>query len=107
MSSKGFIFVVANGNEGNMFGNVTYPADNISVFSIGSWNFNLNQPESYSSSGPLIQSLGRDMGIIKPNFLVIGNKLLGSDLNGNCIDKQGTSISSTIFSCLVFLFFQK
>lgn len=107
MNELGFIFIVANGNEGQSYGSINYPAESIFVMSVGSLDFNQNQVEKFSSRGPSLSNISQGLGLIKPNLILFGNKILGTDLGGKCVAQQGTSISSTIFTALVFFLFQK
>ena len=49
MTSSGYVFIVAMGNEGNKLGSINYPASLLSVISVGSFDFNLNMVQDYSS----------------------------------------------------------
>ena len=47
------------------------------------------------------------LGIIKPDFVLIGDNLMGAGLgNDLCVVKSGTSVSSALFSGLVLFVFE-
>ena len=69
------------GNEGNLYGSINYPAENINVISIGALDYIIDEIYNYSSWGPSLNSIINGVGLIKPNFVLIGNKIMGASID--------------------------
>ena len=102
MTLDNFVFVTSAGNDGSHFGTLYAPANSIYVTSVGAYDYSLNSISPFSSKGPYIGDLKLGTPIFKPDMLVIGSNILGSNLDAEkCIKKSGTSFSSTIFAGLI------
>lgn len=99
MSEIGYIFIVSAGNDGLFFGTITSPASLLNAFTVGSYDFSLNTVSKFSSKGPYLGDLEKGLPLYKPDLLVLGTNIMGSDQSGlKCITKSGTSLSSVIFT---------
>lgn len=103
MAQKGFLLIVSAGNEGGRYGSLSHPGNLPWVFTVGSFDFSLNSVSRFSAKGPYVGEL-RDAAFFKPDLLVVGSNILGSDLAAQkCLAKSGTSLSSAIFAGAVAL----
>ncbi len=102
MVMANFVIVTSAGNDGANFGSLYSPANSIFITTVGSYDYSMNSVSEFSSKGPYIRDLRTSLPIYKPDFVVMGSNVLGSNLEGNtCLKKSGTSFSSTIFAGLI------
>lgn len=94
----GMIVVSAIGNEGPELGTLSNPGDMPNVIGVGSLNQDSDGIASFSSRGVSTWALTESIGIIKPDFVTLGENIPGFDSNGNCIVRSGTSVSASVVS---------
>ena len=68
------------------------------VIGVGSLNQAKNNLANFSSRGVTTWNLLKEVGIIKPDIITLGEKIGGLDITGDCTVSSGTSVSSGIIS---------
>ena len=95
---KGITVVSSIGNDGPDQGTLNNPADMVNVIGVGSLNYSKDNLAIFSSRGITTWNLLKEVGIIKPDVVTLGEKVSGLDLSGVWTVSSGTSVSSGIIS---------
>lgn len=95
---KGITVVSSIGNDGPEQGTLNNPADMTNVIGVGSLNQAQDNLAHFSSRGITTWNLLKEVGIIKPDVITLGEKIGGLDTDGACTVSSGTSVSSGIIS---------
>lgn len=95
---RGITVVSSIGNDGPEQGTLNNPADMTNVIGVGSLNQAKNNLAHFSSRGITTWNLLKEVGIIKPDIITLGEKIGGLDIDGACTVSSGTSVSSGVIS---------
>lgn len=98
ITGRGITVVSSIGNDGPEQGTLNNPADMTNVIGVGSLNQAKNNLANFSSRGVTTWNLLKEVGIIKPDIITLGEKIGGLDITGDCTVSSGTSVSSGIIS---------
>lgn len=113
--------VSAIGNDGPLYGTLNNPADQMDVIGVGGINFE-DQIAKFSSRGmttwelPQGEKKSRNIyylskqrvcfvgyGRVKPDIVIYGSSVRGSNLKGGCRSLSGTSVASPVVAGAVTL----
>ena len=83
VTGKGITVVSSIGNDGPEQGTLNNPADMINVIGVGSLNQAKTGIAHFSSRGITTWNLLKEIGIIKPDVITLGEKIGGLDITGS------------------------